>query len=92
MQKANLQTVYLLLGSNLGNSREILRQALNLIEAKVGVISLQSNYYETAPWGKLDQPNFLNLAIIVRTKLMPADVLVQTQAIENELGRVREQD
>lgn len=91
MQKANLQTVYLLLGSNLGNSREILRQALNLIEAKVGVISLQSNYYETAPWGKLDQPNFLNLAIIVRTKLMPADVLVQTQAIENELGRVREE-
>ena len=91
MQNSNLQTVYLLLGSNLGNSKEILDKAIELIGHKVGVIISQSNNYETKPWGVTDQPNFLNLALVVHTKLKPLEILEQTQFIENQLGRIRKE-
>lgn len=86
---ATLKTVYLLLGSNLGNRKEILDKALELIEQNVGKIILQSKHYETKPWGLIDQPNFLNLAIAIHTHLSPQEILEQTQSIENQLGRVR---
>ena len=89
MQTANLQTVYLLLGSNLGNREEILTKAIELISEKVGVIISQSKNYETKAWGKTDQPDFLNIALGITTNLMPMEVLEQTQAIEEQLGRVR---
>ncbi len=89
MQTANLQTVYLLLGSNLGNREEILIKAIKLIDEKVGVIISQSKNYETKAWGKTDQPDFLNIAIEITTNMMPLDILEQTQAIEEQLGRVR---
>jgi 2-amino-4-hydroxy-6-hydroxymethyldihydropteridine diphosphokinase len=91
MQTPNLQTVYLLLGSNLGNSKEILEKAVELLAQKVGVITKQSKDYETAPWGVTDQPDFLNLALEIHTKLQPLEVLEQTQFIENQLGRVRKE-
>ena len=91
MQTSNLQTVYLLLGSNLGNSKEILNKAIELLNLKVGVIVSQSKDYETKPWGLIDQPDFLNLAISIQTDLKPLEILEQTQAIENQLGRVRKE-
>ena len=89
MQNAKFQTVYLLLGSNLGNREQILIKAIKLIDEKVGVIVSQSKNYETKAWGKTDQPDFLNIAIEITTNLMPMEVLEQTQAIEEQLGRVR---
>ncbi len=89
MQTAKLQTVYLLLGSNLGNREEILIKAIKLIDEKVGVIISQSNNYETKAWGKTDQPDFLNIAIGITTNMMPLEILEHTQAIEEQLGRVR---
>ena len=89
MQNAKFQTVYLLLGSNLGNREEILTKAIKLIDEKIGVIISQSKNYETKAWGKTDQPDFLNIAIGITTNLMPMEVLEQTQAIEETLGRVR---
>jgi len=91
MQTLNLQTVYLLLGSNLGNRKEILDNAIELITKKIGIIISQSKDYETKPWGMTDQPDFLNLAITIHTKLKPLEILEQTQAIENQLGRVRKE-
>lgn len=91
MQTSNLQMVYLLLGSNLGNRKEILDKAIELIIQKIGVIVSQSKDYETKPWGVTDQPDFLNLAITIHTKLKPLEILEQTQAIENQLGRVRKE-
>ena len=91
MQTSNLQAVYLLLGSNLGNRKEILDKAIELIIQKIGVIVSQSKDYETKPWGVTDQPDFLNLAITIHTKLKPLEILEQTQAIENQLGRVRKE-
>ena len=91
MQTSNLQTVYLLLGSNLGNRKEILEKAIELIAQKVGIIISQSKDYETKPWGVTDQPDFLNLAIAVYTSQSPWEVLERTQSIENQLGRVRKE-
>lgn len=86
-----LRTVYLLLGSNLGNRKEVLDRAIELLNRKVGRIILQSKDYETKPWGVTDQPDFLNLAIAIHTNLSPLEILEQTQSIENQLGRVRKE-
>ena len=91
MQTSNLQIVYLLLGSNLGNRKEILDKAINLLSQKVGVVILQSKDYETAPWGITNQPDFLNLAVSIQTRLEPLQILEITQSIENQLGRVRKE-
>ena len=91
MQTSNLQMVYLLLGSNLGNRKEILDKAINLLSQKVGVVILQSKDYETAPWGITNQPDFLNLAVSIQTRLEPLQILEITQSIENQLGRVRKE-
>lgn len=91
IQTSNLQMVYLLLGSNLGNRKEILDKAIQLLSQKVGLIVSQSKDYETKPWGMTDQPDFLNLAIAIHTNLEPLEILKQTQAIENQLGRVRKE-
>ena len=91
MQTSNLQIVYLLLGSNLGNRKEILNKAIELLNQKVGVVILQSKDYETKPWGVTDQPDFLNLAVAIHTRLKPLEILEQTQSIENQLGRVRKE-
>lgn len=91
MQTSNLQIVFLLLGSNLGNKKEILDQAIELLNQKVGLVILQSKDYETKPWGVTDQPDFLNLAVAIHTRLKPLEILEQTQSIENQLGRVRKE-
>lgn len=91
MQTSNLQIVYLLLGSNLGNKKEILNKAIELLDEKIGIIISQSKDYETKPWGVTDQPDFLNLAIAIHTRRTPLEILEQTQSIENQLGRIRKE-
>ncbi len=90
MQEANLQKVYLSLGSNLGNRIENLRAALQALEKNVGTIDSLSKIYETAPWGKLDQAGFLNLVVCIRAFLPnPMACLTAIQAIEQSQGRQR---
>lgn len=79
----------LLLGANLGDRRSTLQRAVDLIAEHVGAIAKQSSLYETAPWGVTDQPAYLNQVLTVETILAPEALLLQTQAIEQELGRVR---
>ncbi|GAB4021005.1 2-amino-4-hydroxy-6-hydroxymethyldihydropteridine diphosphokinase [Spirosoma koreense] len=81
--------VFLLLGANLGDRFATLRRAAELIAARVGQVVQPSKLYETAPWGVTNQPAYLNQVIAVDTLLSPESVLLQTQAIEQELGRVR---
>jgi len=83
------QNVFLLLGSNLGERLQILQSAAGLIEERVGAIQSSSSIYETAPWGVLDQPVFLNQILSVQTALMPKEVLRIILDIEHELGRIR---
>lgn len=81
--------VYLLLGSNLGDRMQLINAATGKIRDRIGVIFSRSSMYETAAWGKQDQPSFLNVALGVSTALSPLEVLEKALVIEEELGRVR---
>ena len=81
--------IYLLLGTNLGERLQYLQDALILIAEKVGVVGRKSSIYETAAWGKTDQPGFLNLAVEVETLLTPIELLHVVLEIEKLLGRIR---
>lgn len=82
-------TAYLLLGGNLGNREANLAQAITLLNAQVGEVISVSGLYETAAWGKTDQPAFLNQAVALQTNLTALEVLTEALAIEQELGRIR---
>ena len=84
-----MNTVYFLLGSNLGNSKEQLLLAIKNIEKYIGPIIKLSSLYSTAAWGNNKQPDFLNQVIIVQTLLAPQIVLNEILAIEEKMGRVR---
>ena len=84
------RAAYLSLGANLGNREETLREAVRRLAAADGVKMLAvSSLYETEPWGKKDQPSFLNIAVSLQTTLTPEELLALAQAVETELGRVR---
>ncbi len=82
-------TAYLLLGGNLGDREANLKKAIELLNDKIGKVIAISSLYETAAWGKTDQPAFLNQAVGVETNLSAIAVLDLALSIEQELGRVR---
>lgn len=82
-------TAYLLLGGNLGDREENLKRAIELLNEKIGKLTAVSSLYETAAWGKTDQPAFLNQAVALQTNLSALEVLDHALTIEQELGRVR---
>lgn len=82
-----MATVYLGLGTNLGDRFANLKAAVAALEA-VAKIDALSRVYETAPLYVTDQPAFLNMAVRAATNLAPADLLHRLKAIESELGRV----
>lgn len=81
--------IFLLLGTNLGNRQQNLINARDQLEAAGMEIAAVSSVYETAPWGKTDQPWFLNVVLQVRTSLTPEVLLLKCQEIEQEIGRTR---
>jgi 2-amino-4-hydroxy-6-hydroxymethyldihydropteridine diphosphokinase len=85
-----IEQVYLGLGSNLGDKKDNLLSALQLLEASPGInLKDCSSIYETEPVGYLEQPSFLNLAVRISTDLTPPELLKKCQEIENKLGRIR---
>jgi len=86
-----MNNVFLLLGSNLGHRKQLLQQAIKHIEAQIGIVTISSSIYETQSWGKADLPNYLNQVILVQTNLPAQTVLKKILAIEQEMGRVREE-
>lgn len=84
-----MHITYLLLGSNLGNRMKYIASAISEIEAKLGSIGRRSSLYQTASWGKHDQPDFLNQVIELNTSLEPKDLLSGILGIESDLGRKR---
>jgi len=83
--------VWISLGSNLGDRRAILDEALVLLNQTPGVVvSAVSSYHETQPvGGPASQGLFLNAAARLETSLSPRELLGVTQAVEDRLGRVR---
>jgi 2-amino-4-hydroxy-6-hydroxymethyldihydropteridine diphosphokinase len=84
-----LKTVYIGLGSNLGDRVGNLRLARERIETSGVRIRRGSSLYETEPRGLLDQPWFLNQVIEAETTLFPRQLLARLLRIEREMGRVR---
>lgn len=84
-----MSNIYLLLGSNQGNRIATLDTAKQLLSQQLGTIDKISSLYETAAWGKTEQPNFLNQAILLSTKYNPIEALSIINQIENQLGRQR---
>ena len=84
-----IHTVYLGLGSNLGNREENLRGALFEIASSVGVVAAVSSFIVTEPWGFESTHTFVNAVCRVQTRLSPMEVLDATQAIERNLGRTQ---
>ena len=84
-----LHTVYLSLGTNLGDKEHNLVSAITEIEGRIGPIRAQSAFLATEPWG-FESPNtFLNAAIKVETELSPHALLKVTQQIERDMGRTQ---
>ena len=79
-------TVYLALGSNLGDRRENLRQAVAALSPQM-VVKAKSRVYETPPWGVEDQPMFLNQAVWAETYLDPEPLIKHIKRLEIALGR-----
>jgi len=84
-----MQIVYLLLGSNIGNSNDMLQTATEFIEKEVGNVLRKSSCYATAAWGFKEQPDFLNQVLEVKTAMSPIDLLKCCLSIEQKMGRVR---
>lgn len=84
-----MNKVYLLLGSNMGNSKAHLKKAIILISKRLGKPVRQSSLYQTAAWGKTDQPDFLNQILIISTERSAAESIEIILDIEKQMGRVR---
>jgi len=84
-----MNKLYLLLGSNQGNSKTQLAEAIKQIEKQIGSITRQSALYSTAAWGNTKQPDFLNQVVIVETKLSATQTMQTILKIEKKMGRIR---
>lgn len=83
-----MPAVYLSLGSNLGHSKTQLEAALADLAALTETrVTATSKQYCSKPWGKPDQPDFLNMVAQVETELAPERLLNECKRIEREAGR-----
>src|SRR5258708_3825022 len=84
-------TTYIALGSNLGDRRALLDEAIARLRLQPGVEMVRvSSYYETEPvGGPAEQGRYFNAAAEARTTLDPRQLLGVLQAVETQLGRIR---
>ncbi|MEI9918285.1 MAG: 2-amino-4-hydroxy-6-hydroxymethyldihydropteridine diphosphokinase [Bacteroidota bacterium] len=77
--------IYLLLGSNLGDRLDHLKEA----RERLGGVVKSSHVYATAAWGNTEQPEFYNQVIEIKTDLLPGELLEKILRAEKEIGRIR---
>jgi 2-amino-4-hydroxy-6-hydroxymethyldihydropteridine diphosphokinase len=82
-------SIFILLGSNLGDRLENLTYAQQEISRQVGQIITTSSIYKTAAWGNVQQPDFYNQVIEIHSVLSPEELLTHLLEIEKMAGRVR---
>lgn len=87
-----MELVFLALGSNLGNRRQLMDSAISMINERCGIVKETSPFYETEPVGFDSDNLFLNACISIQTTMDPLELLTETQKIETELGRIRHDD
>jgi 2-amino-4-hydroxy-6-hydroxymethyldihydropteridine diphosphokinase len=81
--------VLLALGGNVGDVRATFDRAVAMLLEQGLRFVARSSDYRTPPWGKTDQPDFINACLVVETTLAPAALLARTQEVERALGRDR---
>ncbi|WP_350343066.1 2-amino-4-hydroxy-6-hydroxymethyldihydropteridine diphosphokinase [Proteinivorax tanatarense] len=82
--------VYLGLGSNIGDKKAYLLEAIKKLESHKDIFSLSSSsFYETDPVGYKEQDSFLNLVVVIETGLLPYELLSYINEIETQLHRKR---
>lgn len=87
-----MKAAYISIGSNMGNKVENLRKALVLTDSAENIrLTKISSFYETEPWGRQNQPHFLNATAEILTGLSPENLLKTLLNIENIMGRVRKE-
>ena len=84
-----MNIAYLLIGGNQGDRSAYLQETVRRIETPDARIIRQSSMYETAAWGKTDQPAFLNQALMLETSLDGPTLMRRMLTIEEQMGRVR---
>lgn len=83
-----MTTVYIGLGSNLGDSRQIFKHAIQQLN-QYGVVNDVSGLYASKPMGPQDQPDFINAAVTLETSLSADALLTVLQSIEKDAGRIK---
>lgn len=86
-----MNRAYLLTGGNMGDREENLATARVLLNKDCGTIVQASSLYETAAWGKNDQPAFLNQALALDTELNARQLIRRILKAEKSMGRIREE-
>ncbi|WP_319528946.1 2-amino-4-hydroxy-6-hydroxymethyldihydropteridine diphosphokinase [uncultured Cohaesibacter sp.] len=82
--------VYLSLGGNIGDPSITIEETLASLSRRSGIkVVTRSPFYRTPPWGKTDQPDFVNACAIIRTTLSPPQLLKTCLALEKRMGRLR---
>jgi 2-amino-4-hydroxy-6-hydroxymethyldihydropteridine diphosphokinase len=84
-----MTTVYLSLGSNIGDREKNIARAIEALTVRGVRVTRNSSLYETEPLEIRDQPWFLNSAIEAETELAPAQLMATLLEIEREMGRER---
>ncbi len=84
-----MKTVYLGLGSNVGDRRAQLQNALKALNSGDVEVTGVSPVYETEPQGLREQPWFLNMVVEAHTSLFPLQLLTRIEEIEKQFGRRR---
>ena len=86
-----MNKVFLLTGGNIGDRKQNLHESSGLLEKHCGKIINRSSIYETAAWGKTDQPNFLNQVVEIETNLGPQQLMQEILKTEQLMGRERKE-
>ncbi len=84
-----MNTIYVLVGGNMGDRRINLAKALSWLKMEIGKAIASSLIYETEAWGNTDQPDFYNQVHIIHTKLSAEEAIKNILDIEEKMGRIR---
>ncbi len=85
----SINKAYLLTGGNIGNRADYLQDAAKNISQSCGKIIKESSIYETAAWGKTNQADFFNQAILIETTFTANELIKKILLVEEKLGRAR---
>ncbi len=83
-----MRKIYLSIGTNKGNRYSFIKEALRLIRKDIGKVILMSKIYETKSWG-FQSDDFLNICIMIKSELLPIELLNKLKNIEDRIGRIR---